>query len=467
MDIILNWQVTDQAISWARRLDDYNINIVYWISGNHRDEKAKVEKLFPNTTFHPITDAMKGRFPLDSVDEFFLHHPINEHMLRKLSWCESQVFRMMDRMNPGNVSEPKLGYDKRRRLYHMILSKWLQVIDREKPDCVIFNTTPHLIADFILLCVCEYMQIQTVIVHETPLSNLYRIEDEYVAIGDTESCMQTLTSAIKNKVRLTMHDYDSAKPDYMQETPSFWEFALRKFSNSSLAELKIPSDSWLVLAEGPVESSESDLLQWYWYRIRSLFYRRRLKSQYNKMTHVPDLNEDFVYFPMHYQPERTTSPEAGAYVDQYLVVNELVHTVPSDMVIYVKEHPLMFNYSSLGETTRKSSHYDDMILKNKSMLVPVDYPQFDLIDNARVVVTATGTAGFEAVCRGTPCLTFGDAWYSFLPGVVSRDNIETLTGFFANPPAHEQISADIAAKSLIENTNNQYSNMAQCIYDQL
>jgi capsule polysaccharide export protein KpsC/LpsZ len=49
-----------------------------------------------------------------------------------------------------------------------------------------------------------------------------------------------------------------------------------------------------------------------------------------------------------------------------------------------------------------------------------------LIDNAVAVATVTGTAGWEAINRGTPAITFGSAWYRDAPGVYRIDTYSDL-----------------------------------------
>ena len=52
-----------------------------------------------------------------------------------------------------------------------------------------------------------------------------------------------------------------------------------------------------------------------------------------------DLKKEFVYFPLHYEPERTTNPDGGFFHDQFIAISKLRGFVPSEIDIIIKEHP--------------------------------------------------------------------------------------------------------------------------------
>jgi hypothetical protein len=127
---------------------------------------------------------------------------------------------------------------------------------------------------------------------------------------------------------------------------------------------------------------------------------------------------------MNYQPERTTSPLGGVFVDQGLMVGMLSRLVPDGWKVYVKDHPRQFQAASRGHMSREAWFYDDLLALPNVELVPLHRSTFELIDNARAVATVTNTAGWEALIRGKPALVFGCPWYRDCKGVFYTPTIE-------------------------------------------
>lgn len=68
-------------------------------------------------------------------------------------------------------------------------------------------------------------------------------------------------------------------------------------------------------------------------KLENYLYNNMLKKYSRKI----DLNLKYVYFPLHLQPEMTTSVLGGIYSDQVLAIERLAKIIPSDWYIYVKK----------------------------------------------------------------------------------------------------------------------------------
>lgn len=157
-------------------------------------------------------------------------------------------------------------------------------------------------------------------------------------------------------------------------------------------------------------------------------YRYDLKKKFEKnkvaYTQPINLNEKFVYFGLHLQPELTTSAWGGKYCDQLLALERLSEFIPEDVKIYVKENPKQ-TYVMRGDL-----FYKRLLRIKKVVLVPNDTNTYDLIKNSLFISTITGTMGWEAITGGKNALIFGwGAWYRKLPGIY----------YFEDGPSYEEV----------------------------
>lgn len=141
------------------------------------------------------------------------------------------------------------------------------------------------------------------------------------------------------------------------------------------------------------------------------------------MSNKVDLSRNYIYFPLHYQPELTTSPQGNIFVHQFLVANLLSCCLPEGWKLYIKEHPLQFEK---GERGRGAYHYRHLLKLDSVELVDMRTSQVELIDNANLVSTVTGTSGWEAVVRSVPAVIFGNAWYRGCEGVFHATSKEEV-----------------------------------------
>jgi hypothetical protein len=166
------------------------------------------------------------------------------------------------------------------------------------------------------------------------------------------------------------------------------------------------------------EDSQLSYIEYWLYRSLAVRKKRALFEQHQICISPADLSQPFIYVPLQLQPEVSTSPLAGVYVEQYLLVELLSRTAPPGWLIYVKENRFMFGKAGSGELGREFDFYRKLTKLPNVRLIPLNTPPFDLIDNAKAVATATGTSGWEALFRGTPVLNFGYAWYRECYGVL-------------------------------------------------
>ena len=147
-------------------------------------------------------------------------------------------------------------------------------------------------------------------------------------------------------------------------------------------------------------------------------YRYLRRKEFDKerpsretVTDVGDLG-DFVYFPLQLEPEENVHVAGGEYFNQLDAVAAIHAILPSGWILALKENPKQTFQHRGGAFLRRIQSMPRL------RFVCRDMSSEELIHASRAVATITGTAGYEALLAGKPCVFFGQACYADLPGAV-------------------------------------------------
>jgi hypothetical protein len=191
------------------------------------------------------------------------------------------------------------------------------------------------------------------------------------------------------------------------------------------------------------------ILKGFWKkRLTALWVHRNVRRYKRRLEELsePNLNldEPYVYFPLHLQPEMTTSTLGDQYNDQLLALERLHLETPDDWFIYIKENPIQ------TEVMRGDWFFERLKALPKVKMAPIQTSTYQLIKHSRFVATITGTAGWEAISGGKNVLVFGRPWYLSLPGVFKYKNGFSLDNLVNNPIDHELL--ELALSQLMKKT---------------
>ncbi|MHB8132237.1 MAG: capsular polysaccharide export protein, LipB/KpsS family, partial [Mobilitalea sp.] len=131
----------------------------------------------------------------------------------------------------------------------------------------------------------------------------------------------------------------------------------------------------------------------------------------------PVEGEDYYLYTLHYQPEASTLVCAQKYEKQLLAIDNIAKSIPTDSVLYVKEH-----YAVLGH--RDLHFYKELLKYPNVRLIDPYYDIHSLINNSLAVIVLTNTTGFEAILHGKKVFVLGEVFYDFF------DNVEKITDIY-------------------------------------
>jgi hypothetical protein len=416
-----------------------------WIGA--RDPSVDAAVAFPGATVHRPEIAARGLLPESAEAAQLLE--LDEEVLARMAPYESMFMRMLDIYDPDGHS---FSGRERRFAYFAILRAVLSVVRQHKPTVCIAGTIPHSLHDYLMYAVCKEQGIPTFAYVS------FCVPGYLLLYPSLEQAHPRLAAVYKDKLaRFSGEEVPLApdldkylagvRRDYSVGEP--WYTRLRDHSmlssswaSNTLASLKLmPYRIRFALSflKAPrrryeehfvrplpdffkrrgVRLRDSTTSQFQVNRVFTAGVRvkKKLLEQYRELQRTPDLAANFIFIPLHYQPEATTSPLGGVFLDQILMIRLLASHLPKGWKIYIKEHRTTFDPWLRGHFARDLEYYREIVEIPGAQLVPMEISSFDLIDRARAVATVTGTAGWESVARGVPAIVFGNAWYRSCEGV--------------------------------------------------
>jgi hypothetical protein len=136
--------------------------------------------------------------------------------------------------------------------------------------------------------------------------------------------------------------------------------------------------------------------------IPSLF---RSPSNYRYLLKHGTRSEDvekykIVYYALHQEPESALLNYSPEFNNSMEIMTWVSKSIPADTLLIVKENPWAFGVRSRG-------YYRNLMKISNLHFAHPAVPSWEWIKRANLVVTITGTVGFEAVYFGKPVLSFG------------------------------------------------------------
>ncbi|NOY87395.1 MAG: hypothetical protein GXP52_08855 [Deltaproteobacteria bacterium] len=286
-----------------------------------------------------------------------------------------------------------------KHIFHIYVDYFLHLIVGNKVDVVILSGPPVFGPDYILYRVAKALKIKVIITYQSFFPNRFfyvKSLDDFGIFNDVSSEQDTRRISLPKGFRKDYIYMKNIKP-------------VRHHCRSSLvADL-------LQLANSRKRKPMS--LSGVFQKYQACCEFRRFQSK-TEVKHV-NLDVPFVYFPLHLQPELTTSALGGEFADQLSAIERLRVLIPDSWEIYVKENPKQ-KYRQRG-----MYFYTRLARIPGTTLLSRNIDTYSLIEKAKFTAVISGSAGWETICGGKSVLVFGRPWYLSLPGVVRyREGVE-------------------------------------------
>jgi len=397
--------------------------------------------------FHNHLNAWNGLGYPEVKKRNFLDEP----QLKNIAHYELIGLKMMDRIDPLGDSFPFLH---RQFFFRELVLRWLDIIDDMDINLVISPEVPHRVYDYALYVAMKIKKVPLLtfevvsifgsdasfiiddidslpIFHKEYINSLKTsgfnkdIKKKVLSISDVKGSynlwymdkLQENRAATKSGLMLLKMSKKIYKDFIFRPIKTYQYIFGRQHWSYNVKKGLMPRDSFYTY-------SLYELLKLNWFREKRI---NELNSLYMNMVSDFDKKVNYIFVALHYQPELTTSPTAGVFVDQLLIIDMLDRFLPQNIIIYVKEHSAQFNKLTESSSGRTTEFYFKLAeFSQRVKILDVSHDSLKLIDSALAVVTVSGTVGFESIMKGTPALIFGRAWYEGLPGVLKIKSTNDL-----------------------------------------
>lgn len=316
-----------------------------------------------------------------------------------LNFSSEELFNSLKMMNRLHEIDSK-SFESRMDILFNYAGFWNKIFNDSQVDIAIFSNRPHEVYDYIAQCILASKNIDTYCFFQTNFMGYY----EVINLNKNE------------KVRI--HD------NIDKQDKTLFDKAIYSYTNENKVPFYLQKQSKIRLFRKKLDGFKKTFKLFGIYSLPKIiksFINSKIryfinKVYLNRLSITPDLNSNFIFVPLHYQPELTTCPTGGMYVYQEIMIKKLHSILPKNWKIYVKEHPSQ----NLG-TVRSLKFYKKINSLSNVKFVNIKFDSYELLNKCKVIAVVTGTLGFEGITKGIPTLVFGDVFFNDAPSVINFD----------------------------------------------
>ncbi len=357
--------------------------------------------------------------------------PLEDDVIQYMNQYSTEIMHQQRRFElyPDFQIEPD--WNSHYMVYMHNVFFWYNFLRRKQVTHVFLSAIPHEGYDCIIYYLCGYLGIPVQLVHSCfipfrryPLRD-FKVDEpaltaEYARLLKLYEDSSAEDIPLEGKTaevfaRWASRQPDQMKPWYMRVNPFIRRLRQRFYETNIIRIWKgILGDDYAehgvsfaflrtVLYKTP---QLIRMVPVAWKRWRFVTPVKRLsvefREYYQSLAGDPVQGEQYIYFPLQYQPEATSNPMGGGmYADQMIPLNILSKALPGHVKIYVKTHPEQLSLM------RTRDFYTEIAKIPKVRLMRIETSTYDLMKNAVAVASLTGTALWECQFFGVSALAFG------------------------------------------------------------
>lgn len=340
---------------------------------------------------------------------------------------ESLLLEMMGRrfgqVESDAESPNYLVVEQRRHALRNRIAYWADLMENRSFTGYVNSNCPHLVDDLIVYFLARAKGLPAVIPYRLPIvpgvsARLYipaELFDHHAVHGADGAVLRPEDISESDALRPLPADLEEIHREVVLGSKTLGQLSTQRMTERGITRpaqwarpfihprVRGPM-GWLAARIGPRRRKVQVM--------RSLLATERANQRrLGALTQGVQLPENYIYFPLHMQPEASTNPLGGFFSDQLRAVRLLAEALPVNWRLAVKEHP----HQQLA--LRPEGWHDALANTPGVTLVPMDWDSFALQRECRAVATVTGAAAWEAWLKGKPAIVFGHILYQSAPAI--------------------------------------------------
>ena len=305
------------------------------------------------------------------------------------------------------------------KIFEMECKFFERILDEIKPKFLLIRITDTSTM-LILYQLCISKGIKPLVLFPSRLGGKYLISEDCDNLDDSFKNIDDV--GLDNKI----NTFEELR-NYVKKYAINHEFLMQEFKTSKIKWINATLKFLRVVTnkkyKGFFRNRSRTIVNVIKYSI-SFAFRKKYNKIFidKKLNHELKKGEPFIYFPLQLEPERTIQVPAPYYTNQLEVIRNIAKSIPIGYRLCVKEHP-----AQKLNGWRSSSFYKEIL---KMPNVEMYHPSISnniMIENCELVITITGTSGFEAVINQKPAIILANTTYSQISAVYQLKNFGELS----------------------------------------
>ena len=302
------------------------------------------------------------------------------------------------------------------------ISFFVDILEKFKPKLVLMQQAGENISNLLLYRIAKKMKIKILMPIPVHTHNTIIISDN---IGSREISdeFKKLMKDFTNESKI--YDEEFIKKSNLIETVN----VQLKFNSNTTFSQKI-NHYIKRLSHNPepiYKNIGKTKLKMIKYKYQNHFEIKKRKQFLDNKSIKSIEDKKFVYYPLQSEPEAKVLTESPFYSNQIALIENIARSIPIDLVLYVKEHPIQKT-----KLWRTIEDYNKILALPNVKLVHPSVNSQELISKSQGVIVINGSVGFEGLFYKKPIILFGDEYYDELSMVTKITSLTTLPDSISN-----------------------------------